>query len=72
MNTIPQIISPDGYIHAIQEKNDEAGTVRGDASETIKEGMQETLNKNLRQKTDQSINASFYFPSVSDYIRGAI
>lgn len=49
MNTIPQIISPDGYIHTIQEKKAKAG---GEPIELIE--------------------AAFYFPSVSDYIRGAI
>ncbi|MBF0302094.1 MAG: LOG family protein [Desulfamplus sp.] len=50
MNTIPQIISPDGYINTIQEKKGRADSA----------------------KQSESIDASFYFPSVSDYIRGSI
>ncbi len=53
MNTIPQIISPDGYIHNIQEKK----------GEKVEE--QSILST-------EPIEASFYFPAVSDYIIGAI
>ncbi|MBF0378154.1 MAG: LOG family protein [Desulfamplus sp.] len=50
MSGISQIISPDGYIHTIQEKR----------------GSSEQIG------STESIQATFYFPSVSDYIRGAI
>jgi len=67
MNTIPQIISPDGYINAIQEKEKDADDLSNDpANEKI------DAIKPAQKQLRQTIKASFYFPSVSDYIRGAI
>ncbi|MBF0243387.1 MAG: LOG family protein [Desulfamplus sp.] len=53
MNTIPQIISPDGYIHSIKDRK---------VGEPAK----------LAKEPSEPIEATFCFPSVSDYIRGAI
>lgn len=59
MNTIHQIISPDGYIHNIQEKTGERLLI-------------EQIASGEHILTAESIQSSFYFPSVSDYIRKAI
>lgn len=65
MNTIPQIISPDGYIHTIEKKDEAADSVNKDA-------VAEIFENGLQKQLEQTIRASFLFPSVSDYIRGAI
>ncbi len=51
---ISQIISPDGYIHAIQPKDEEKQIIDTETAQT------------------EALDAAFYFPFVSDYIRGAI